>query len=113
MNGTGCRRIHAAATPVGPFTDRLERRVGGGPNNLLQLFEGRTLVDNATKRDLKKQDQFVTLTEHGIAWADKNRTSAFVAAAVAVVVILAAVGGYVGYQHRPNSAATAFGAAMQ
>ena len=113
MNGTARRRIQAATAPVGLFTDRLERRVGGGPDNLLQLFEGRTLVDNATKRELKKQDQFVTLTEHGIAWADKNRTSAFVAAAVAVVVILAAVGGYVGYQHRSNSAATAFGAAMQ
>jgi len=70
-------------------------------------------VDNATKRDLKKQDQFVSLTEHGIDWAGKNRQKAAVLAGVVVLVILAAVGGYTWFEHRSNTAATEFGAAME
>jgi len=70
-------------------------------------------VNNATKQQLKKPDQFVSLTEHGIAWAGNNRRTAAIAAAVAVLAILGSVGGYVGYEHRSTAAATAFGAAMQ
>jgi len=70
-------------------------------------------VDNATKRDLKKQDQFVSLTEHGIDWAAKNRQKTAVLAGLVVLVILAAVGGYSWFEHRSTTAATQFGAAME
>jgi len=70
-------------------------------------------VDNATKRDLKKQDQFVSLTEHGLDWAGKNRQKTAVAAGLVVLLILAAVGGYTWFEHRSNIAATEFGAAME
>ncbi len=70
-------------------------------------------MDNATKQQLKKPDQFVTLTEHGLSWASRNRRSAIVSAAILLVVILAAVGGFSLYQHRSALADNAFGAAMQ
>ena len=70
-------------------------------------------MDNATKRDLKKQDQFISLTEHGIDWAKHNRQATAVAAALVLLVILGIVGGYSWYEHRSNAAATAFGAAME
>lgn len=70
-------------------------------------------MDNATKRELKKQDQFHTITEHGVEWANRNRQTAIVSAAAVVVLILAIVGGYVLFQHRSTAASTAFGAAMQ
>ncbi len=70
-------------------------------------------MDNATKRDLKKQDQFVSLTEHGLDWAAKNRQKTAIAAGLALLVILAAVGGYTWFEHRSNTAATEFGAAME
>ena len=44
-----------------------------------------SFVDNATKRQLKKQDQFVSTTEHMVAWAQNNRSQATILA-VAVVV---------------------------
>jgi len=58
-------------------------------------------VDNATKRSLKKPDQFVALTE------------TIIAAVTLVVVVVAIVGGYSFYEHRSTAAATAFGSAMQ
>jgi tetratricopeptide (TPR) repeat protein len=70
-------------------------------------------VDNATKRSLKKPDQFHALTESGVHWADEHRQKTFIAVAALVIVVLAAVGGYTFYQHRSNVAATAFGAAME
>jgi predicted negative regulator of RcsB-dependent stress response len=70
-------------------------------------------VDNATKRQLKKQDQFITFTEQGIAWADQNRRAAMATGVIAVALILALVGGYSLFQHRSEAAATAFGEAMQ
>jgi predicted negative regulator of RcsB-dependent stress response len=70
-------------------------------------------VDNATKKQLKQHDQFVTFTEHGIAWANKNRQQAIWIGAIAIALILAIVGGYTWYQHRTTAAATAFGEAMQ
>jgi predicted negative regulator of RcsB-dependent stress response len=70
-------------------------------------------VNNATKRELKKQDQFITLTGQGLDWANQNRRSAITTAALLLILILAIVGGYLGYQHRETAAATAFGAAMQ
>jgi tetratricopeptide (TPR) repeat protein len=69
-------------------------------------------VDNATKRQLKKQDQFVSMTEHGIAWAQQNRRQALIAAAAAVAAIAAILGGYALYEHRSAAAETAFGEAM-
>jgi tetratricopeptide (TPR) repeat protein len=70
-------------------------------------------VDNATKRNLKKQDQFVTLTTHGMSWASANRRAAIVSAALLLAVILGVVGGVALYGHRSEQASTALGAAMQ
>jgi predicted negative regulator of RcsB-dependent stress response len=69
-------------------------------------------VDHATKRQLKKQDQFITVTEQSIAWVDQNRQIAIVMGVIAVVLILVLVGGYTIFQHRSEAAATAFGDAM-
>ncbi len=70
-------------------------------------------MDNATKRQLKKQDQFVTLTEHGVDWAKQNQKQAIIIGAIAVALILLIVGGYTLFQHRSDAAANAFGEAMQ
>ncbi len=70
-------------------------------------------MDNATKRDLKKPDQFVSITEHGIEWASKNRRTAVTSVIVVLVVILAIVGSFTLYQKRSAAAATDFGEAMQ
>jgi hypothetical protein len=70
-------------------------------------------VDNATKRQLKKQDQFVALTEAGVHWTEEHRQKAIVAGVIAVVAIIAIVAGYTFYQSRSAAAATAFGQAME
>jgi tetratricopeptide (TPR) repeat protein len=70
-------------------------------------------VDNATKRSLKKPDQFVALTETGVHWAGEHRQKTIVAAVTLVLVVVAIVGGYSFYEHRSTEAATAFGSAMQ
>ncbi|HEV2578703.1 MAG TPA: tetratricopeptide repeat protein [Acidobacteriaceae bacterium] len=70
-------------------------------------------MDNKTKRQLKKQDQFVTLTEHGVDWAKENQQQAIIIGVVAVALILLIVGGYTLFQHRSDAAANAFGEAMQ
>jgi tetratricopeptide (TPR) repeat protein len=70
-------------------------------------------VDNRTKRQLKKQDQFVSLTEHGIHWAGQNPRQAAIYGIIAVAVIGLIVGGYSFYSHRSAAADNAFGAAMQ
>lgn len=70
-------------------------------------------MDNKTKRQLKKQDQFVTLTEHGVDWAKQNQQQAITIGVIAVALILLIVGGYTLFQHRSDAAANAFGEAMQ
>jgi len=70
-------------------------------------------VDNATKRQLKKQDQFVALTETGVHWAEDNRQKAILYGVIAVVAIIVIVAGYTFYQHRSAAADTAFGQAME
>jgi predicted negative regulator of RcsB-dependent stress response len=70
-------------------------------------------VDNRTKRQLKKQDQFVSLTEHGVDWAKDNRQQAIIIGAAVVALILLIVGGYTLFQHRTDAAAEAFGNGMQ
>ena len=70
-------------------------------------------MDNATKRNLKKQDQFLEITNSSVHWADENRQKAILTGVIAVVVILVLVGGYTYYQSRSSAAATAFGAAME
>jgi tetratricopeptide (TPR) repeat protein len=70
-------------------------------------------VDNATKRDLKQQDQFVSMTEHGISWANENRQSAILAGVLVLVVIGVIVGGAAFYNHRSSEANTALGNALQ
>lgn len=69
-------------------------------------------MDNATKRQLKKQDQFVALTESGAHWAEENRQQAILYGVIAVVAIIIAVAAYTIYQNRSTAAATAFGQAM-
>jgi len=70
-------------------------------------------VDNATKRELKKQDKFVALTGEGIQWAGQHRQKTIVTAAVVVALILAIVGGVSLYEYRSQAAETALGTAMQ
>jgi tetratricopeptide (TPR) repeat protein len=70
-------------------------------------------VDNATKRQLKKQDQFVALTNSSVHWAEKHREKAIIAGVLVVVAILAIVGAFTFYQSRTAAAQTAFGAAME
>jgi tetratricopeptide (TPR) repeat protein len=69
-------------------------------------------VDNATKRQLKKQDQFVSLTERGIGWASANRRQATTYGIAAIVAIGIIVGADSWYNHRSAAADDAFGAAM-
>jgi len=69
-------------------------------------------VDNATKRELKRPDQFVTLTEHGLEWAKQNRRSAITTSVILLVVIVAAVGGAWTYNYRSDQANAALGDAM-
>jgi tetratricopeptide (TPR) repeat protein len=70
-------------------------------------------VDNATKRELKQHDQFVSMTESGIQWANQNRRSAITAAASILALILLIVGATVVYTHRTEQASNALGTAMQ
>ena len=70
-------------------------------------------MDNATKHQLKKQDQFVALTTSSVHWAEEHRQKTILFGVLAIVVILAIVGGYSLYQSRSNAAETQFGAAME
>lgn len=70
-------------------------------------------MDNATKRQLRKQDQFITFTGHGVDWAKQNRQQAIVIGVIVVAAILLIVGGYSFYQHRTTLASNAFGDAME
>lgn len=70
-------------------------------------------MNNATKRQLKQHDQFITFTEHGIDWANQNRQTAILVGGLAVVLILLIIGGYSLFEHRSTAAASAFGDAMQ
>jgi tetratricopeptide (TPR) repeat protein len=83
-----------------------------GPARQISGFEEVPFVDNATKRQLKKQDQFVSLTERGVDWANQNRSHAAIAGVIVLAIILGIVGASSWYNHRSNAAATAFGAAM-
>ncbi len=87
--------------------------MGGGPGNLFAAPKDGPFVDNATKRQLKKQDQFVALTETGVHWAEENRRQAILYGVIAVVAIIVTVAAYSIYQSRSSAAATAFGQAMQ
>jgi tetratricopeptide (TPR) repeat protein len=69
-------------------------------------------VDNATKRQLKKPDQFIAMTEGGVHWAEEHRQKTITIAVIAVVAILVLVGGFTFYQHRQAAASTELGTAM-
>ena len=69
-------------------------------------------VDQQTRASLK-QDNYVTVTSHGLDWASQNRRSVIVSAAILLVVILIAVAAGVLYTNRSEKASIAFGAAMQ
>jgi predicted negative regulator of RcsB-dependent stress response len=92
---------------------RMGRRVDRRRQELSRQDRIEAFVDNATKKQLKQPDQFVSFTEHGISWASHNRKQAIWIGVVAVALILAIVGGYSVYEHRSAAASTAFGAAMQ
>lgn len=68
-------------------------------------------MDQQTKAALK-HDQFVETTTQGISWASDHRRPVIISIAVALLVIIAVVGGILLYNHRSEQAATAFGAAM-
>jgi len=68
-----------------------------------------SFVDNATKRQLKKQDQFVSTTEHMVAWAQHNRSQATILAVAVVVLILAIIGGYSLFEHRSARSPSSMG----
>ncbi|MFP5266324.1 MAG: tetratricopeptide repeat protein [Acidobacteriota bacterium] len=87
--------------------------MGGGPDTLLIALKDGTFVDNATKRQLKKQDQFVALTETGVHWAEEHRRQAILYGVIAVVATIVIVAAYTIFQDRSSAAATAFGQAMQ
>jgi tetratricopeptide (TPR) repeat protein len=70
-------------------------------------------MDNATKRSLRQPDTFHALTTEGVQWAGSHRNKFIALAIVAVVAVLAIVGGITLYQGRATAAQTAFGAAMQ
>lgn len=70
-------------------------------------------VDNATKKQLKQPDQFVSLTEQGIDWANQNRSQAITWVVLAVSLILVLIGGYGLYSSRSAKAETALGAALR
>ncbi len=70
-------------------------------------------MDNATKRQLKQQDQFHAITEAGVHWTEEHRQTAIVSGIIAVVAIIALVAGYSFYESRSSAAATAFGQAME
>jgi tetratricopeptide (TPR) repeat protein len=87
--------------------------VGSGPGKLFVALKDGSFVDNATKRQLKKQDQFVALTEAGVHWTEEHRQKAIVGGIIAVVAIIAIVAAFSFYQSRSADAATAFGQAME
>lgn len=70
-------------------------------------------MDNTTKKQLKQPDQFVTITEHGIDWANQNRKSAITWAILAVSAVLIVIGGYGLYASRSTAAETALGNALR
>lgn len=70
-------------------------------------------MDQQTKTALKQQDAYVSATEHGIEWAQKNRRSVILSGAVVLGLILLAVIAGVVYNSRSEKASVAFGAAMQ
>ena len=84
-----------------------------GPGNFFVALKDGSFVDNATKRELKKQDQFHALTEAGVHWTEEHRQKAIIGAVIAVVAIIAIVGGYSYYRTRSEAASTAFGQAME
>lgn len=85
-----------------------------GPGDDEAGWEGREdFVDNATKRELKQHDQFVSLTESGVQWANQNRRTAIMVSGAILAAILLIVGSTVLYQHRTEQASDALGNAMQ
>ena len=62
---------------------------------------------------MDKDEQYVTTTQHGLAWAGANRRSVLVSALIVLAVILAVVTSAAIYHYRSEKASEAFGAAMQ
>src|SRR5689334_25374027 len=60
------------------------------------------------RKDLRKPDEFETLTGQAVDWAQKNRPIVFAVAGVAIVVALAALGIGRWRNSRNEAAATMF-----
>ena len=69
-------------------------------------------MDNQTRHKLK-QDNFVTTTKHGLAWAGENRRSVITTSLLLLVVIVLGVGSVALYNYRSNAAAAQFSAGME
>jgi hypothetical protein len=69
-------------------------------------------VDTQTRHALK-QDKFVQATTTGLSWIELHRGTVIRAGIALVVILAAAIGGAVYYQHRSNEAAVALGAALE
>ena len=83
------------------------------PAALSRPKDGSQHVNTALKRNPGQQDQFVLATENSLQWANNNRRATLIVGGVALLLILALVGGYALYQHRTAEAQTALGEAMQ
>jgi len=69
-------------------------------------------VDSQTRHALK-QDKFVQATTTGLSWIEIHRAEVIRATIAAVVVLAAAVGGIIFYQHRTAQASIALGQALE
>jgi tetratricopeptide (TPR) repeat protein len=69
-------------------------------------------VDQKTKQALKK-DTFVSTTTQSLEWASEHRQSVMTATWIVLAAIVVAIGGGLIYNSRSDSAAAAFGDAMQ
>jgi predicted negative regulator of RcsB-dependent stress response len=69
-------------------------------------------VDSQTRHALK-QDKFVQATTTGLSWIEIHRAEAIRAALAVVIVLAAAIGGIVLYQHRTAQASIALGQALE
>ena len=74
--------------------------------------EEQDTVDQKTRQALK-QDKFVSTTTQSLEWASEHRQSVMTATWIVLAAVLAAIVGGLVYNMRSDSAAAAFGAAMQ
>ncbi len=69
-------------------------------------------MDTQTRHALK-QDKFVQTTVTGLSWIELHRGTVIRAGIALIVLVAAAIGGTVYFQHRSNEAAVALGSALE